>query len=149
MSCKGDDPLWCPADPDSTLSEDDQALVVAAASVRDNAWAPYSKYKVGAALRSKSGEIYTGCNVENATFGATTCAERNAIAAAIAAGAREFDAIAVVTHSSPPAMPCGICRQVLAEFGLDMRVLAANSEGSLRHTTCRALLPEAFSGNDI
>lgn len=97
-------------------------LVQRAKKVRKNAYAPYSKYKVGAALATKSGRIFEGCNVENASFGGTICAERGAIMQMIAAGEHEPVAIAVVTQGKEPAAPCGICRQVLAEFAKDLPI---------------------------
>jgi cytidine deaminase len=97
-------------------------LVQRAKKVRKNAYAPYSKYKVGAALATKSGRIFEGCNVENASLGATICAERGAIMQMIAAGEDEPVALAVVTQGKEPASPCGICRQVLAEFAPDLPI---------------------------
>ncbi len=128
---------------------DEQALIDAARAVRDNAWAPYSRFRVGAALRTSSGSMHVGCNVENATYGATVCAERNAVAAAVAAAERSFEEIAIVTDTSPPAMPCGICRQVLAEFGPDLRIISTNLSGEVARTTIGELLPSAFSGADL
>ncbi|HAF02174.1 MAG TPA: cytidine deaminase, partial [Spartobacteria bacterium] len=93
-----------------------EELVKAALQARNYAYAPYSKFSVGCALLTKSGKIFTGCNVENISLGLTICAERAAVAAAIAEGEKDFVAIAVVTDSDAPALPCGACRQVLAEF---------------------------------
>lgn len=104
---------------ESALLDD---LVQRAKKVRKNAYAPYSKYKVGAALATKSGRVFEGCNVENASFGGTICAERGAIMQMVAAGESEPIAIAVVTQGKEPASPCGICRQVLSEFTKDMPV---------------------------
>jgi cytidine deaminase len=117
-------------------------LVEAARRAQANAWAPYSNFRVGAALETEDGTIFSGCNVENASYGLTTCAERNAVAAAVGAGARAFRRIAVVTDG-PPVMPCGACRQVLAEFGPS---LAGVSEGT-RHWTLADLLPVPFLRN--
>jgi cytidine deaminase len=112
--------------PKSKTSAKDAALldelVQRAKRVRKNAYAPYSKYKVGAALATKSGKIFEGCNVENASFGATICAERGAIMQMIAAGEDKPIAIAVVTQGKEPASPCGICRQVLAEFSKNLPI---------------------------
>jgi cytidine deaminase len=118
-------------------------LVEAATEVRSRAHAPYSGYRVGAAVLTTDGRVFTGCNVENASYGLSVCAERHAIAAAVAAGCRDFAGIAVVTQSSPPAAPCGACRQVLAEFG-DFPVILAGLDGGQSTTTARGLLPLAF-----
>jgi cytidine deaminase len=119
------------------------ALVDAATLVREKAHAPYSGYRVGAAVLTAAGEIFTGCNVENASYGLSVCAERHAIAAAVAAGHTSFQGVAVVTSSSPAAAPCGACRQVLAEFG-DFPVVLAGLDGDQRTTTVLDLLPGAF-----
>ena len=123
-----------------------QRLVEAAAAIRDRAYAPYSRFRVGAALLLSNNELITGCNVENASFGLSVCAERNAVAAAVAAGTTSFLAMAVVTDSSPPSSPCGACRQVLTEFG-DFPVIVANTSGERRVTSVAELLPDAFSGS--
>jgi cytidine deaminase len=124
-------------------------LVAAARAVRAHAYAPYSSYAVGAAVLTRRGGIHVGCNVENSTFGATMCAERSAIAAMVAAGDREPVACVVVTAGPRPASPCGICRQVLAEFARDMKVvLIAEDVGGRvvgrRTERLAALLPLAF-----
>jgi cytidine deaminase len=121
-------------------------LVAAATAIRDRAYAPYSQFRVGAALLLARNEVVTGCNVENASFGLSVCAERNTVAAAVAGGATSFLALAVVTDVSPPASPCGACRQVLAEFG-DFPVILANPSNERRVTSVAELLPEAFSGS--
>ena len=118
-------------------------LVAAAGEARVNAHAPYSGYLVGAAVLTSDGRVFTGCNVENASYGLSVCAERHAIAAAVGAGCNDFVGVAVVTSSTPPAAPCGACRQVLAEFG-DFSVVLANLDGGQRTTTVRDLLPTAF-----
>lgn len=130
----------------STLdSRTRRALVSAARAVRKRAHAPYSNFQVGAAVLDERGRIHTGCNVENASYGLTICAERNAVAAAVAAGARRLRAVAVVTKTTPPGSPCGACRQVLAEFGADdMAVLLASPAGPPEETNLGALLPRAF-----
>jgi cytidine deaminase len=125
-----------------------EQLIPAAEAARDNAYAPYSRYQVGAALVTADGRIFSGCNVENASFGLSLCAERNAVAAAVAAGAREFRALAVVTDSSPPAAPCGACRQVLSEFG-SFPVLLVNSAGERHATTVAELQPRPFRGDAL
>lgn len=118
-------------------------LIAEATAVRERAHAPYSGYLVGAAVLTADGRVFAGCNVENASYGLSICAERSAVAAAVAAGCRTFSAIAVVTASHPPATPCGACRQVLAEFG-DFPVILANVGGEWRTTTVGELLPAAF-----
>ena len=123
-----------------------QPLIEQAKAVRQNAYAPYSGFAVGAALLAKSGRVYCGCNVENLSFGLTICAERNAVFAAVAAGEREFEAIAVVADSREPVTPCGACRQVLAEFAPDLPVCSANLEGQTFESTISELLPRAKAG---
>ena len=118
-------------------------LLAAARRVRDHAYAPYSGFLVGAALETESGNVHVGANVENASYGATVCAERAAVAGMIAAGERRIKRIAVYTEGSAPAMPCGMCRQVLSEFGLGASVIVGGPGGS-RTTTLAALLPEPF-----
>ena len=125
----------------------DEELVALAARARHAAYAPYSKYTVGAALLGKSGKVYTGCNVENAAYSLTICAERTAIVKAVSEGEREFEAIAVVTANG--GTPCGACRQVLAEFGLDMRVLIATPKRLIRKETVSSLLPGAFGAQNL
>ena len=122
-------------------------LVEAATSVRARARAPYSGFAVGAAVLDADGCIHVGCNVENASYGLSVCAERHAVAAAVAAGTSVLSAVAVVTESSPPASPCGACRQVLAEFG-EFPVILANLAGERRITSVGELLPNAF-GQDM
>ena len=125
-------------------------LIDAARAVRANAHAPYSRYHVGAAVRGASGKIYVGANVENASYGLALCAERSAVAAAIAAGEKRLAAVAVVTSTSPPAAPCGMCRQVLAEFADDALPIAlVNDAGERSDTTLGALLPHAFRSGDL
>ena len=126
-----------------------EQLVDIAKKAREYAYAPYSKFKVGAALLTKSGKIFTGCNVENSSFGASMCAERVAVFKAVSEGEREFEAIAVVTDTVDPAMPCGMCRQVLSEFSLDIKIYAANLNGEVKSTTLRELLPFAFTKKDL
>ena len=121
-----------------------QALIDAANTARQRAYVPYSKYRVGAAVRTKNGRVFTGVNVENAAYPQTMCAERVAIFKAVSEGEQDFEAIAVVTDNG--GSPCGGCRQVLAEFGLNTLVLIANGEGKvMNEMTVQALLPEAFT----
>lgn len=132
-----------------TSVADMDRLLAAARTARARAHAPYSKYRVGAALLTRAGGLYAGCNVENATYGATVCAERNAIAAMVAGGDRDPVACVVVTGGPRPGSPCGICRQVLAEFARDMPIVlvAEDARGYIRERTAQslgALLPLAF-----
>ena len=124
------------------------ALVRAAEAARRHAHAPYSRYHVGAAVETEDGAIYAGCNVENASYGLTICAERAAVCAAVAAGARKIRRAVVVTDSDPPGAPCGACRQVLAEFGLDMEVMAIGPARRMQWTL-RDLLPDAFTSEAL
>ena len=119
-------------------------LVAEATKARENAAAAYSKYKVGAALRTKAGKVYRGCNVENATYGLTVCAERVALLSAIAAGERQFDAIAVVTQSDEPGTPCGPCRQLMWEYCGDIPVTIANLTGKRIDYKLSQLFPHPF-----
>jgi cytidine deaminase len=125
-------------------SIDWDALVKAATAARARAYAPYSRFLVGAALLGADGAIYAGCNVENASYGLTICAERNAFFAAVAAGQRAFAALVVVTDAAPPATPCGACRQVLRELAPRLPILTANLAGQRSETTLAELLPDSF-----
>jgi len=128
-----------------TLTQQEkQSLVDLATTVRQRAYVPYSRYPVGSSLRTKSGRIYTGVNVENAAYPQTMCAERVAIFKAVSEGEREFEVITVVTDNG--GSPCGGCRQVMSEFGLDTIVLMADGTGRIvKETTVRELLPDAFT----
>lgn len=121
----------------------DDAVLAAARTAQGRAHAPYSKYRVGAAIESEDGRIFAGCNVENASYGLTICAERGAVMAAVAAGATRFRRVVVVTDSEPPAAPCGACRQFLSEFGLGLEVEAVGP-GSTRRWQLSELLPASF-----
>lgn len=124
-------------------NEERQFLIDLANEARRRAYVPYSNYPVGAALRTKFGKVFTGVNVENAAYPTTMCAERTAVFTAVTAGEREFEIIAVVTDNG--GSPCGSCRQVLAEFGLNTVVLLADGDGNLvQETTVKDLLPGAF-----
>ena len=121
------------------------ALERAAIEVATHAYVPYSHFPVGAAGLADDGRLVIGCNVENASYGLTICAERAAICAAVAAGAREVEAVAVVTDLEEPARPCGACRQVLAEFGRDMEVVLAGRGDAVARTSLSELLPDPFT----
>jgi cytidine deaminase len=128
----------------------DRALIEAARAARERAYAPYSGFAVGAALLGRSGQVYPGCNVENASYPLTTCAERTAVARAVAEGERNFEAIAVVTATG--ATPCGACRQILREFSGpegELRVLVADLEGNVRTFTIDELLPAGFTPDQL
>jgi cytidine deaminase len=129
------------------IDVDREALVRQAAAARERAYAPYSGYKVGAALLGGSGRVYLGCNVENAVYPLSMCAERVAVFKAVCQGERDFQAIAVVTQSG--GTPCGSCRQVLREFGEDILVLIADADGHWRESTVADLLPDSFSAADL
>lgn len=125
---------------DSVLQD---KLLCAAKNAMSSAYAPYSGYKVGAAVLGKSGEIYTGCNVENASYGATICAERNAICHGVACGEREFSAVAVVSSGDIP-YPCGICLQMLCELAGDAEVVLESCDGRVELTSIKELIPKGF-----
>ncbi len=128
----------------SQIGPGDEELVRVAALARQRAHAPYSKYKVGAAIRTKRNKVHGGANVENASYGLTVCAERTAAFAAVNAGDAAFDAIAIVIDDERLPTPCGACRQVLAEFAPDMRVILATTGGKRKVTTLGELLPDPF-----
>lgn len=126
----------------------DDRVTAAAKEALANAYAPYSGYRVGAAVEAEDGRVFAGSNVENASYGLTNCAERVAIGAAATAGARRFTRIVVVTESSGPVAPCGACRQVLAEFGADLIVDSIGPDGSRRWRLAE-LLPDSFGRKDL
>ncbi|RKZ20019.1 cytidine deaminase [bacterium] len=130
------------------MDERDRELVAAAAAIRDRAHAPYSDFRVGAALRDARGDVHLGVNVENISFGLSVCAERHAVAAAVAAGERELEAIAICGGDRQPTPPCGACRQVLREFGPELRIIMAGRDGvdgPVEITTLAVLMPGAFT----
>ncbi len=134
--------------PHESLPPDDDQLVEQARLARQQAYAPYSRFQVGAALLTKSGQVFTGANVENAVHGLAICAERNAIFQAVARGEREFEAIAVVTE--PGVTPCGACRQVMQEFDHgSLRVIVADTAGNNRTYLLAELLPDAFTAESL
>lgn len=122
-----------------------ETLIQAATEARLRAYAPYSKFYVGAAVLTSSGAIFQGCNIENSSYGATVCAERVALFQAYVHGERTIEAIAIVTDTSPPSPPCGICRQVILELAEDIDVILANLTGERREFKLSQLLPEAFN----
>lgn len=127
----------------------EKELILRAKEAMQYAYAPYSKFQVGAALLTKDGRVFTGCNIENASYGATNCAERTAVFKAVSEGARAFEAIAIVASSGEYASPCGICRQVLAEFMPDGKVILDSDTKGMVTYTVRELLPAGFSAEDI
>jgi cytidine deaminase len=129
------------------IDVDRETLVRQAAEARERAYAPYSGYDVGAALLAESGRIYLGCNVENAVYPLSMCAERTAVFKAVCQGERVFTAIAVVTENG--GAPCGSCRQVLREFGEQTVVVIADGDGNWRETTVAELLPDSFSAANL
>lgn len=125
------------------------ALIAAAHAVRERAYSPYSKFRVGAALEADDGTVFTGCNVENASFGGTICAERTAVVSAVAAGKRHFKRIAITSDADEPVAPCGFCRQFMAEFGTHLEVISVGARGGKTTWTLAQLLPNAFTGADF
>ena len=119
-------------------------LIAEAKMAREKAYAPYSNFKVGAAVLTSNGKIFSGCNIENSSYGLSICAERVAIFNAVSSGYREFTKIAVVTDSEPSASPCGACRQVIFEFGDDIEVIMANLKGDMRIARIDELLKDGF-----
>lgn len=128
---------------------DNKELVKVAKKAMKNAYVPYSKFRVGAALETLDGKIFTGCNIENASFGGTNCAERTALFKAISEGSRKFTRIAIISDSNDFTYPCGICRQVLSEWGLDMEVIVANNNEEFRVHKLSEILPYAFTNENM
>lgn len=122
---------------------DVKELMKMAVAARENAYIPYSHFAVGAAVLTECGKVYTGCNIENSSYGLTCCAERNAIFAAVCAGERSFKMLAVAAGSPEPVAPCGACRQVIAEFGIPL-VIMGNLKGATKTMTAEELLPYSF-----
>jgi len=130
----------------STQSND---LIEMAMAARQRAYVPYSHFAVGAAVRTASGKVYAGCNIENASYGATCCAERTAIFKAVSEGEIDLVELAVVAEGKRPCSPCGICRQVMAEFNPHMKVWLSNLAGDVIETTAAELLPASFNASDL
>lgn len=127
-----------------------QLLIEAAKQARERAYVPYSKFKVGAALLTKDGKVYGGCNIENASYGLCNCAERTALFKAYSEGDLEYAMLAVVANTERPVPPCGACRQVIVELcDPNMPVILANMKGDVQETTVKELLPGAFSKEDL
>ena len=134
----------------SGLGPGDEELIRVASLARERAYAPYSRYKVGAAIRTKRNKIHGAANVENASYGLTECAERCAAFAAVASGEmKDWDAIAIVVGGDSLPSPCGACRQVLHEFAPGMRVILATTSGGRKATTLSELLPDPFGAEDL
>ena len=123
---------------------EDKDLIAAAKKYRENAYAPYSKFKVGAAVLTKKGNVYGGCNIENSSFPVTNCAERTAIFKAVSEGEQEFAAIALIADTPGPCSPCGACRQVMVEFKIP-RIIMANMQGDVKVVTLEEIMPYAFT----
>src|SRR5689334_8352598 len=124
-------------------------LIAAAQAVMAKAYSPYSRFHVGAALEAEDGSVFGGCNVENASYGGTICAERTAMVSAVAAGKRKFRRIAITSDADAPIAPCGMCRQFLAEFGTDLEVISVGAGGGRMTWRLAELLPNAFTGADF
>ena len=131
------------------MKKEYEALVKQAEQAKEGAYVPYSHFHVGAALKCKDGRVYTGANVENASYPVTCCAERVALFKAVTDGAREFEAIAITSDGEGPTYPCGMCRQALAEFGLNMDVICTGQKGKADVKKMKALLPCAFTGDEM
>ena len=123
---------------------EDKDLIAAAKKYRENAYVPYSKFKVGAAVLTKKGNVYGGCNIENSSFPVTNCAERTAIFKAVSEGEQEFAAIALIADTPGPCSPCGACRQVMVEFKIP-RIIMANMKGDVKVVTLEEIMPYAFT----
>ena len=131
------------------VDEADRVLLQAALDAQEQAYCPFSKYPVGSAVRTVEGKIFTGCNVESASFSLTCCAERVAVFKAVSEGYRSIEACSIVTVEGKPAPPCGACRQVLFEFGGDLRIVLGNPAGEVRILSLGQLLPEGFTAEQI
>ena len=126
----------------------DEELIAVAKKYREFSYSPYSKFKVGAAVLTKKGNVYGGCNIENSSYPVTNCAERTAIFKAVSEGEKEFEAIALIADTEGPCSPCGACRQVMGEFHID-KIIMANLKGDKKVVTLEEVLPFAFSEKDL
>ena len=133
----------------ATSDADWRELRATAFAALEHAYAPYSRFRIGAAVRSGDGRVYSGCNVENASYPASMCAERVAIATAVADGARDFVALVIAADAAEPAPPCGFCRQVLAELGPRLEVMSCTSRGGASRWTIASLLPSPFTPQSL
>lgn len=127
---------------------DNKELIIEAKKAQEKSYSPYSKFKVGAALLTKDGKVFTGCNIENAAFSPTICAERTAIAKAVSEGYRNFEKIAIVAGDEG-GFPCGVCRQVIREFSENIKVIIAKSEDDYREYEFNEILPHSFGPKDL
>lgn len=127
---------------------EDKELIETARKYREFAYTPYSKFKVGAAVLTKKGNVYGGCNIENSSYPITNCAERTAIFKAVSEGEREIEALAVIADTDGPCSPCGACRQAMAEFRIN-KIIMANLKGDVKTVTLEEILPFAFSDKDL
>ena len=134
---------------ENTVKEKFKKLIKEAEKARKRAYTPYSKFKVGAAVLCDDGKIFTGCNIENASFGLALCAERVAIFKAVSEGSTKFEAIAVIGDTDKPCSPCGACRQVISEFDENIPLIMANLKGDVKIKKIGDLLPEAFCKKDL
>ena len=134
---------------ENTVKEKFKKLIKEAEKARKRAYTPYSKFKVGAAVLCDDGKIFTGCNIENASFGLALCAERVAIFKAVSEGSTKFEAIAVIGDTDKPCSPCGACRQVISEFDENIPLIMANLKGDVKIKKIGDLLPEAFGKKDL
>ncbi len=124
-------------------------LIKEAFKAMEFAYVPYSHFKVGAALLTKSGKVFTGCNIENSSYGATVCAERVAIFKAVSSGEKDFDTIVIATNTNEPSPPCGICRQVMSEFSSELKIILVNNKGKIIETNLKELLPLSFTKDNL
>ena len=124
-------------------------IITKAVEAKEKSYSPYSNFKVGACIEGDNGKLYSGCNIESVSFTPTICAERNAIGQAVMDGCKTFKRVAIACSGDGFAWPCGVCRQMLAEFGLDMIVIVVDKEGNTKSRMLRDLLPEAFTSLDV